>query len=117
MGLEHSLMPRLKAPKTDYKQDPESQLQEDHTREFAQQLDADDLRGNVLDVEFDPSLDPPKLLSQFVPHGLQQVPNGWQIQSLQPKAGLVLIIETSGTDDDRIALFATGPCFARIKVF
>ena len=107
----------IRAPKTDHKQDAEAQQAEDHRREHGQQFDGDDLRGNVLDLEFDPSLDPPKPLSQFVTHRLGQVPNGWQIQSIQPKAGLVLIIEVSGTDSDRLALFATGPCFARIKVF
>ena len=108
----------VKAPKTDHKGDFESQQIEDHRREFAQELtNADDIKGNMLDLEFDPALDPPKPLSQAVPHKLGQIPNGWQIQSLQPKAGIVQIVEVSGTDEDRLALFATGPCFARIKVF
>jgi hypothetical protein len=97
-------MTAVRAPKTDHKQEPESQQIEDHRREHAQQFDGDDLRGNVLELEFDPSLDPPKPLSQAVVHRLGQVPNGW-------------IIEVSGTDDSRLALFATAPCFARIKVF
>lgn len=107
----------LHKPKTDHKQDAEAQQSEDHKREYGQQFDGVDLRGNTLEVEFDPSLSPPKPLSQAVIHKLGIVPNGWQIQSLRPKAGAVTIFEVSGTDDDRLALFATGPCFARIKVF
>jgi hypothetical protein len=117
VGLEDVLMPVIRAPKTDHKQEPESQQIEDHRREHAQQFDGDDLRGNVLELEFDPSLDPPKPLAQAVVHRLGQVPNGWEIQSLRPKAGVAVIIEVSGTDDSRLALFATAPCFARIKVF
>lgn len=110
-------MPRPREPKTDHKQDPESQQSEDHLREFGRQFDGDDLRGNILDLEFDPTLDPPKPLVQFVPHGLEFEPNGWVVQRLRPKAGITVIVEVSGTDDDRLALFATSACFARIKVF
>jgi hypothetical protein len=108
----------VRAPKTDHKQDPEAQQTEDHRREWAQEItNADDIKGNVFQLEFDPTLDPPKPLSQTVKHGLGIVPNGYEIQSLQPKVGPVAIVEVSGTDSDRLALFATGPCFARIKVF
>jgi hypothetical protein len=110
-------MPRPRAPKTDHKQDAEAQRIEDYRREFALELDGEDLRGNIIEAEFDPSLDPPKPLSQAIPHGLDEVPNGWMLQSLQPKGGIAQIIEVSGTDDERLALFATAPCFARIKVF
>ena len=110
-------MPRPRAPKTDHKQDAEAQQTEDHTREFGAQFDGEDLRGNILDVEFDPTLDPPKPLQQDVPHDLGFIPNGWVVQRLRPKAGIPTIVEVSGTVSDRLALFATAPCFARIKVF
>lgn len=108
----------IKAPKTDYKGDEVAQQSEDHRREHGQQFQGvDDIRGNVFDLEFDPSLTPPLPLSQLVRHELGRVPSGWVLQGIQPKAGVAQIVEVSGTDDDHLALFATAACTARIKVF